>query len=515
MPTGAKAAWFAVYNSIPKRIKKLGETRVKKSLAIILTILLTMALTCSAYAATGSFSDVPANHWAYSAVNKLVKAGMVDGYNGMFQGDRAITRYEMAIVVSKLLERYDSANDADKALIDKLSAEFSSELNKLGVRVAKVEKKTNTWVYGDARLRIAADNPETGNNSGLVKLKKTDAYDYRLRLNFKSELNDSVTMLAQIETNNGEKWGNLPNNTTYPTLSNTSYGSSVGVSLFNITARNVLGLDEFRVGRSYADFFTHGLWSKSFNEDGVRIIKKIGDTKFTGWTGRVAPNDTANGDVSQLTSAQLTVPVAKDTNLTGGYFWYDGVETRNNLNVNNFTRIKNNPAGNLFQSSEGYALGFDTRFAGLQVFGDFTGTTLNGAGAGLPTNPKAWWIEVTNAKKKPPVIYTSVGIVNPSNVGESAWMVAYRNIDAGAVPAGVGGFDNTAVVTTAGTNTLNLFSKNSDNVKGLFAVYSNVIAKNIVMSLECQDTYIKNRELTTLTSSHLDTSYQMRFDVYF
>lgn len=480
---------------------------MKKSRAMILTILLTGALTCTAYAATGSFSDVPTNHWAYSALNKLEKTGMVDGYAGMFQGDRPLTRYEMAIVVSKLMDRYDSANATDKAVIDKLSAEFSSELNHLGVRVAKVEKKTNTWVYGDARIRVAGDNPNTSNNSGLVKLAKTDAYDFRLRLNFKSELNDSMTLLAQLETNNGEKWGNLPS-------PNNTFGSNVGVSLFNITARNALGLDELRVGRSYADFFTHGLWSKSFNEDGVRVIKKIGDTKFTGWTGRVAPNNTTTGDVTQLTSAQLTVPVAKNTNLTGGYFWYDGTEGKANLNVNN-PGVKLNTSGNYFQSSKGYALGFDTRVAGLQIFGDYVGTTLNGAGANLPNNPKGWWVEVTNAKNRPAVIYTSVGLVNPQKVGESAWMVAYRSIDAGALPAGVGGFDNTAVVTPTGTNGLNLFAKNSDNVKGLFGAYSTVIAKNVVMNLEAQDTYIKNKELTTLTGDHLDTTYQLRFDVFF
>ncbi len=490
---------------------------MKKSLIVILMILLTVALTCTAYAAaaTKSFSDVPADHWAYDALNKLAKAGLIEGNAGIFQGDKPLNRYEMAILVSRLMDHYNSADAANKAVIDKLSAEFNSELNQMGVRMSRVEAKTNTWVYGDARLWIVGDNPNTNNNSGLVKVNQQDAYDFRLRLNIKSELNDSMTFLAQFETNNGEKFGNLPASAT-PGTNNAAFGSSVGVSLFNITARNALGLDELRVGRSYADFFTHGLWSKSFNEDGVRVIKKIGDAKFTGWTGRVAPNTGtgASGDVSQLTTSQLTVPVAKDTNLTGGYFWYDGVEGAANLNVNN-PKVKLNSAGNYFQSSKGYGVGFDTRVAGLQIFGDYLGTSLNGAGAGLPSNPKSWWIEITNAKQKPPVIYTSVGIVNPKHVGESAWMLAYRSLDAGAAPAGVGGFDNTAAVTATGTNTLNLFNKNSDNVKGLFGVYSNVIAKNVVMSLECQDTYIKNRALTTLTSSHLDTSYQLRFDIYY
>jgi hypothetical protein len=501
---------------------------MKKLLVIILTILLTVVLTCTTYAATTrSFSDVPSNHWAYDALNKLAKDGLIEGNSGMFQGDKTLSRYEMAVLVSRLMDHYDKANTTDKAYIDKLSAEFNVELNQLGVRVARVEAKTNTWIFGDARLRVGGDSPNMSINSGLVKVQRQDAYDYRLRLNFKSELNDSMTFLAELETANGEKFGNLQSTSPVSGTSvtnqtgNFQYGSSVGVGLFNVTARNVLGLNEFRMGRSYADFFTHGLWSKSFDEDGVRIIKNIGDTKFTGWTGRTYPNTLttaptwSGGDVNNLTTAQLTTPMGKDTHLTSGYFWYDGAETTtNNLNVNS-PKVKNNSYGHAFEGSEGYAVGFDTKIFGLSVFGDYLGTTLKNAGAGLPTNPKSWWINVTNAKNKPPVIYTAVGIVNPRNVGESAWLLAYRSYDAGSAPAGVAGFDNTALVTANGANGLNLNNKNSDNVKGLFAVYSTVLAKNFVMDLEVQDTYIKNQSLTTLTGTHLDTAYQLRFDIFY
>jgi hypothetical protein len=507
---------------------------VKKSLAIIQTILMTLTLNCIAYAATtdttiiattGSFSDVPANHWAYDSLSKLAKDGLIEGDAGTFQGNKTLSRYEMAILVSRLMDHYDKADAADKARIDRLSAEFNSELNKLGVRVSRVEAKTNTWIFGDARIRMGGDHPNTHINSGLVKVHSQDAYDYRVRMNFKSELNDSMTFLAEFETANGEKAGNLPSTTPaagggFPT-GNFQYGSSVGVGLFNITAKKTLGLDEIRVGRSYADFFTHGLWSKSFDEDGVRIIKNIGTTKFTGWTGRTYPNTLAsaptwaNGDVNNLTTAQLTTPIGKNSHLTSGYFWYDGAETiTNNLNVNSL-KVKNNSYGHAFEGSAGYAVGFDTKVFGLSVFGDYLGTTLKNAGQGLPTNPKSWWINITNAKNKPSVIYTAVGIVNPRNVGESAWLLAYRSYDAGSAPAGVAGFDNTALVTANGANGLNLNNKNSDNVKGLFAVYSNVLAKNFVMDLEVQDTYIKNKELTTLTGTHLDTTYQLRFDIFY
>lgn len=94
------------------------------------------------------------------------------------------------IVVSKAVARYDKANAADRKLIDKLSAEFASELNQLGVRLAKVEIKTNTWVVGgDTRMRFVGDSPKVTNT---VKLKGADRFDFRQRIKFSGTVNDST-----------------------------------------------------------------------------------------------------------------------------------------------------------------------------------------------------------------------------------------------------------------------------------------------------------------------------------
>ena len=106
---------------------------MKKSL--VLAMAMALGVTASAYAAN-PFSDVPAGHWAYDSVAKLAAAGVVDGYaDGAFAGDKLITRYEMAQIVAKAM-----AKGAD---CDKLAAEFADELDTLGVRVAKLEKKAD------------------------------------------------------------------------------------------------------------------------------------------------------------------------------------------------------------------------------------------------------------------------------------------------------------------------------------------------------------------------------------
>lgn len=50
--------------------------------------------------------DVPPGHWAYSAVNDLAKRGLILGYppTGDFLGGRTVTRYELAVIVKRILD---------------------------------------------------------------------------------------------------------------------------------------------------------------------------------------------------------------------------------------------------------------------------------------------------------------------------------------------------------------------------------------------------------------------------
>ena len=132
---------------------------MKKSL--VLAMAMALGVTASAYAAN-PFSDVPAGHWAYDAVNKLATEGVVDGYpDGTYGGDKLMTRYEMAQIVAKAM--------AKGANVDKLAAEFADELDSLGVRVANLEKKAdNVKVTGEIRYSYRdVDGDVNGNESVL------------------------------------------------------------------------------------------------------------------------------------------------------------------------------------------------------------------------------------------------------------------------------------------------------------------------------------------------------------
>lgn len=130
---------------------------MKKSL--VLAMAMALGVTASAYAAN-PFSDVPAGHWAYDAVNKLAAEGVVDGYpDGTYGGDKLMTRYEMAQIVAKAM--------AKGANVDKLAAEFADELDSLGVRVANLEKKAdNVKITGEVRASYRDVDPDAAGHDG-------------------------------------------------------------------------------------------------------------------------------------------------------------------------------------------------------------------------------------------------------------------------------------------------------------------------------------------------------------
>src|ERR1700682_5333816 len=104
------------------------------------------------------FSDVPANHWADQAIQSLAADGLVEGYpDGKFKGDRPLTRYEMAVLVARVIAKLQAngAGYASKADLDKLQKlidALKDELDSLGVRVTNLEDSLDAL---DKRTKFA------------------------------------------------------------------------------------------------------------------------------------------------------------------------------------------------------------------------------------------------------------------------------------------------------------------------------------------------------------------------
>ena len=96
--------------------------------------------------AEGIYTDVPRGHWAYESVKKAAEAGILQGYDGKFHGNKTINRYQMALIVARILDRVGKGGDAVRNLseqdlqnLEALTIEFADELALLNVKVSTLE----------------------------------------------------------------------------------------------------------------------------------------------------------------------------------------------------------------------------------------------------------------------------------------------------------------------------------------------------------------------------------------
>ena len=168
---------------------------MKKTLVSALTTALVVGAASTTFAAANPFSDVPADHWAYDAVSQLAADGVIEGYGDTtFRGNQNITRYEMAQMIAKAMAKSD-VSAADKALIDKLAAEFSDELGNLGVRVSNLERNADMvkWT-GEARYTYKSTRDEDTNG----KKTKDNADKLQFRLYPTAEVNQNWHVKARL-----------------------------------------------------------------------------------------------------------------------------------------------------------------------------------------------------------------------------------------------------------------------------------------------------------------------------
>lgn len=158
----------------------------------------TAAFTVSA---ANPFADVDTSSWAYQAVCQLSDQGVVEGYpDGTFKGDKNVSRYELAQIIARLMAKENSLNDSQKAMVQKLSAEYADDLQNLGVRVKELEKKTGN-LSTITELRVQ-DIPRYDN---VYKDSKSshDELSLRVRINTMANVNDRSTVYSQLETTMG------------------------------------------------------------------------------------------------------------------------------------------------------------------------------------------------------------------------------------------------------------------------------------------------------------------------
>ena len=170
---------------------------MKKMLAVVAAASL-VAVAAPAFAAN-PFSDVPMNHWAYDAVEQMAAKGILEGYpNGTFKGNRAMTRYEIAQMVARMMANGVGGADADK--LKALIVEFAPELEALGVKVdgfdgrlSKLEKGVGgVKIWGQLRIDNRWRTNDTGSESYM-----TDALN-RYRIFLSKQVDEKTTVTTRI-----------------------------------------------------------------------------------------------------------------------------------------------------------------------------------------------------------------------------------------------------------------------------------------------------------------------------
>ncbi|SUP43330.1 S-layer homology domain-containing protein [Veillonella criceti] len=312
------------------------------------TTLLTAILTTTTSSATNPFTDIHPNNWSYQAITQLAKEGIITGYpNQTFKGDVKITRYEMAQMIAKALAHQEKANAEQLSIINKLSAEFNSELNNLGIKIQNLESNIgNTKISGDMRIRYRGSE-----NKGVFKNNYKSKFDYRARIQFDSKINKNTTAIIRLRTGNTKgdpEFGNANN-------SDIDFDRIAITHSFTKNFQLALGRTGLRLGEglAYSNEPFDGILSSYTDKDLQFEVGYGALTSFYASTFPATRNDKRTKIIPNLSSdenptltiLQLRKSVAKKVNLSAYYLFgnknintdFYGIATK--IGINKFLAV--------------------------------------------------------------------------------------------------------------------------------------------------------------------------------
>jgi hypothetical protein len=141
-----------------------------RNLALAVAAVLLVAVASPAFAQP--FADVPTDHWAFDAIAELAAKGIIEGFpDGTFKGDRGVSRYEVAIIVARILARIEAikipapaapapapqVTRTDVQTIQRLVNEFRAELAALGVRVTAAEEELTALKAATSATKVSGE----------------------------------------------------------------------------------------------------------------------------------------------------------------------------------------------------------------------------------------------------------------------------------------------------------------------------------------------------------------------
>lgn len=304
----------------------------KKKLAVCVLSALMLSST-SAFAATNDlFSDVPADHWAYEAVNQLSRDGIITGYeDGTFKGDLIVTRYEMAQIVANARTHMPQANSNDQELINQLSDEFKEDLESLGVRVTRLEKNM-------PNVKITGSFGQEYSKAGHEGITDNEGRDYssrwrkELTLNVdakvpKTNLGFHSSFVTQFDSNDGAGFNSEEN------FEDTWNGGNKRKSIMRPETMYVEGpIDKTGLDGKFGTFKTTNVQGGFINNAAVRgidISHTDDKNTFHVFTGRLDIRDSEVAKSRTATGAAYTGGELDWGSATTGWHAYEVTDLAN------------------------------------------------------------------------------------------------------------------------------------------------------------------------------------------
>ncbi|MGI6081949.1 MAG: S-layer homology domain-containing protein [Limnochordia bacterium] len=150
----------------------------RRGLALIVALAVVIASSLPGLTANNGFIDVPEDHWAYDSIARLSSAGLLEGYpDGSFGGDRTLTRYEMAMILARVVTRLDENMEeqvaAKSADLDKRVAEAVREAR--DALAAALKAQSTADGAAEAALDASRDAEESMKQALVADRKANEA----------------------------------------------------------------------------------------------------------------------------------------------------------------------------------------------------------------------------------------------------------------------------------------------------------------------------------------------------
>lgn len=168
-------------------------------------------------------SDVNPSDWAFQALQSLVERyHCIVGYpDGIYQGDRTLSRYEFAAGLEACLNQVnklitagtaDAVRKEDLVTVQRLQTEFAAELSTLQGRLDTVEAytsqleaqqfSTTTTLRGEAIFAIIAASGGDKADDSDDPVDENIVFGSRLRLTFNTSFTGKDRLLTRLQTRN-------------------------------------------------------------------------------------------------------------------------------------------------------------------------------------------------------------------------------------------------------------------------------------------------------------------------